>query len=212
MSNPATDDQTISVIYVDDEPSLLEIGRLFLQKSGTFTVTTAESADEAIQTLKKQSFDAIISDYQMPGMDGIAFLKYLRKAGDTTPFIIFTGKGREDVVIEALNEGADFYLQKGGDPKSQFAELSNKVRYAVTRRQGEERLIESEERYRSLFNQSMEGIYLHDLEGRILDVNMMACMQSGYSREEWLTRTIFDGHPDTSRWNLPKNEILHAWS
>jgi DNA-binding NarL/FixJ family response regulator len=47
------------------------------------------------------------------------------------PFIIFTGKGREEVVIEALNSGADFYIQKGGDPKAQFAELAHKIRQAV---------------------------------------------------------------------------------
>ena len=59
-------------------------------------------------------YDAIISDYQIPDMDGIEFLKKVRSSGNSIPFIIFTGKGREEVVIEALNAGADFYLQKGG--------------------------------------------------------------------------------------------------
>ena len=68
----------------------------------------------------------------MPEMDGIEFLKIVRGRGDKTPFIIFTGKWREEVVIEALNSGADFYLQKGGEPKSQFAELSNKIQHAVS--------------------------------------------------------------------------------
>ncbi|MDG6250074.1 PAS domain S-box protein, partial [Methanocalculus sp.] len=217
MSNPATDDQTISVIYVDDEPSLLEIGRLFLQKTGTFTVTTAESADEAIQTLQKQSFNAIISDYQMPGMDGIAFLKYLRTAGDTTPFIIFTGKGREDVVIEALNEGADFYLQKGGDPKSQFAELSNKVRYAVTRRQAEEALLLkneelsaaeeelrsqldetiavqhqlalSEQQYRAIFEHTEAPTVIIEEDTTISLANSAFATISGYSMQEVIGRS-----------------------
>ncbi len=70
---------------------------------------------------------AAVSDDQMPAMDGIEFLKAVRGWGDKTPFIIFTGKGREDVVIEALNTGADFYLQKGGEPKSQFPELAHKI-------------------------------------------------------------------------------------
>jgi len=77
--------------------------------------------------------------------------------------------------------------------------------------QAEAQLRESEEKYRSLFNQSTEGIYLHDLEGRILDVNEMACAQSGYSREEWLRRTVFDGHPSKSTTNLPRDEILRMW-
>ena len=60
----------------------------------------------------------------MPDMNGIEFLKKVRASGNTIPFVLFTGRGREEVVIEALNEGANFYLQKGGEPKSQFAELS----------------------------------------------------------------------------------------
>jgi PAS domain S-box-containing protein len=120
-----------SILYVDDEPMLLELARLFLEKTGDFRVDTVISAKEALDILAKTSYDCIISDYQMPEMDGIVFLKTFRSKGNVAPFIIFTGKGREEVVIEALNNGADFYLQKGGDPKSQFAELAHKVRQAI---------------------------------------------------------------------------------
>ena len=120
-----------SILYVDDEPMLLELARLFLEKTGDFKVDTVTSAIEALEMLAKTSYDCIISDYQMPGMDGIVFLKTFRSKGNVGPFIIFTGKGREEVVIEALNNGADFYLQKGGDPKSQFVELAHKVRQAI---------------------------------------------------------------------------------
>ena len=120
-----------SILYVDDEPMLLELARLFLEKTGDFRVDTAISATDALDILAKTSYDCIISDYQMPVMDGIVFLKTFRSKGNVAPFIIFTGKGREEVVIEALNNGADFYLQKGGDPKSQFVELAHKVRQAI---------------------------------------------------------------------------------
>ena len=120
-----------SILYVDDEPVLLELAKLFLEKTGDFSVDTVTSATEALDILAKNSYDCIISDYQMPEMDGIVFLKIFRSRGNIGPFIIFTGKGREEVVIEALNNGADFYLQKGGDPKSQFVELAHKVRQAI---------------------------------------------------------------------------------
>lgn len=120
-----------SVLYVDDEPMLLELAKLFLEKTGDFRIDTLPSAKAALETLARTSYDCIISDYQMPGMDGIVFLKTVRSHGSTIPFIIFTGKGREDVVIEALNSGADFYLQKGGDPKAQFVELAHKIRQAI---------------------------------------------------------------------------------
>jgi CheY-like chemotaxis protein len=127
------------LLYVDDEPVLLEIGKLFLEADGEFVVDTVMSGKDALAQLSIIEYDAVISDYQMPGMNGIELLKQLKASGNTTPVIIFTGRGRE-IVIQALNEGADFYLQKGGDPKSQFAELSNKVRHAVSLRMSEEAL------------------------------------------------------------------------
>jgi PAS domain S-box-containing protein len=120
-----------SVLYVDDEPMLLELAKIFLERTGDFRVDTVTSAPAALDTLTRTSYDCIIADYQMPLMDGIVFLKTVRSRGNIAPFIIFTGKGREEVVIEALNSGADFYLQKGGDPKAQFVELAHKIRQAI---------------------------------------------------------------------------------
>jgi CheY-like chemotaxis protein len=81
--------------------------------------------------ITSQHFDAVISDYQMPGMGGIELLKAVRSKGSNVPFVLFTGRGREDVAVAALNLGADFYIQKGGDPTAQYAELRNAVIHAV---------------------------------------------------------------------------------
>jgi len=108
----------IRLLYVDEEPTLLEIGKIFLERDGAFLVDTTSSASAALAQMESTTYDAIISDYEMPKMNGIELLKMVRTSGNTLPFILFTGRGREDVVIQALNEGADFYLQKGGDPRS----------------------------------------------------------------------------------------------
>ncbi|MDD1767394.1 MAG: PAS domain S-box protein [Methanomassiliicoccales archaeon] len=142
---------------MDDDIAIQELAMLFIEKEGISRVDTSTSAEAALFTLDAQSYDAIVSDYQMPGMDGIKFLKALRGKGDNTPFILFTGRGREEVVIEALNSGADFYLQKGGDPRSQFAELTNMIRRLVSQRRSQMALRESEQRYRS-FVQNFKGI------------------------------------------------------
>ena len=138
----------ISVLYIDDEPDLLDIGKLFLEEGGQIHVDTALSAADASVQMQSNVYDAIISDYQMPGMDGIEFLKTVRASGNIIPFIIFTGKGREEVVIQALNEGADFYLQKGGDPMPQFTELQHQVTIAVQHRRAEQALEEREHELR----------------------------------------------------------------
>ena len=105
----------ISVLYVDDEPGLLEIGRIFLERGGQFSVDIVTSAPAALTLLTTKNYDAIVSDYQMPGMDGIEFLKNVRNSGNTIPFILFTGRGREEIVIQAINSGADFYPRKVGN-------------------------------------------------------------------------------------------------
>jgi len=164
--------EKIHVLYVDDEPTLLDLCRTFLERSGDFTVTTATSAPEAIGVLEKERFDAIISDYQMPGMDGIEFLKHLKAEGNTTPFIIFTGKGREEVVIEALNAGADFYLQKGGEAKAQFAELAHKILMAVQHRIDAKALQAQTNLLISMINSSSDFIiFALDREYRYLAFN-----------------------------------------
>ena len=127
------------------------------------------SADSALDLIKVQEFDVIVSDYQMPGRDGIQLLNELRCRGNMTPFILFTGKGREDVVIEALNAGADFYLQKGGDPKAQFAELKNMITKSAEKHWIELDLKENEEKFKNIFNSTNDSIHILGLDGSILE-------------------------------------------
>ncbi len=136
-------DSGIGVLLIDDEEPLLAVASEWLGRAGGLEVTAVTSADEALRLLSERSFDVVVSDYQMCPMNGIELLKALREQGVLTPFILFTGKGREDVAIEAINNGADFFLQKGGDPKAQFAELLNMIRKSVEKRKVEADLRES---------------------------------------------------------------------
>ena len=199
----------ISLLYVDDERGLLDIGRIFLERSGGISVTTVDSAVEGIDVVGTGRYDAIVSDYQMPVMDGIAFLKKLRSTGNHVPFILFTGRGREEVVIEAINNGADFYLQKGGDAISQFAELEHKVRLAVERTRTARALEESEEKYRSLVDLAPLAVIVHQ-QGKIVYANPESVRLAGAAGAQDLTgREMLPLiHPDDRQKSLEHYRLL----
>ena len=172
-----------SVLYVDDEPDLLEVTAEYLKHKGQFNVDTAVSARIALDMLKKKRYDAIISDYQMPQMNGIELLKTIRNTDPSIPFIVFTGRGREEVAIEAFENGANFYLQKGGDPKSQYSELIHQINQAIRRKEAEKALIESEERYRNVVETQTELICRFTPDGTHIFVNEAYCRYFDIRRE-----------------------------
>jgi len=121
----------IRVLHVDDETAFLKVAKQILEGQGAFQVDTACSVDEAIRKMKKKQYHAIVCDYIMPRKDGLEFLKKLRESGNDIPFIIFTGKSREKVAIEALNLGADGYFNKIGKPETVYSELAHAIRQTV---------------------------------------------------------------------------------
>ena len=96
----------------------------------------------------------------MPILDGLEFLARVRAKDEHIPFIIFTGKGREEIAIQALNLGATQYVIKGGDPKSQYAELIHIVRSSVEARRAKKARSEYEEQYRIVFEHANDGILM----------------------------------------------------
>jgi PAS domain S-box-containing protein len=209
----------ILILYVDDETPLLDIGKLFLEQSADFSVDTTLSALTALEILKTKTYDCIVSDYHMPKMDGISFLKAVRVSHGDLPFILFTGRGREEVVINAINNGADFYLQKGGDAVPLYTELAHKIRQAVAGRrateklraayeqiaaseeelrsqlddlvENQEALKRSEEKFRDIVETSPEQIWEMDTEGTFTYMSPSSVSTLGYPPEDIVGKTIF---------------------
>jgi CheY-like chemotaxis protein len=102
----------IHILYVDDEELLLDLAKLFLERSGEFVVDTSITAVGLAESPSIRSYDAIISDYLMPDMDGIEFLKKIREKYPEMPFILFTGRGREEVSLKPLITGLIFICRR----------------------------------------------------------------------------------------------------
>jgi PAS domain S-box-containing protein len=173
-------DEFLQILFIDDDPWLLNIAQLYLEKVGSIKITPVSDVRLAMKMLEETTFDAIVSDYHMPNMDGIGLLIWLKEKKSNTPFIIYTGKGREEVVIEALNKGADFYIQKSGDPRSEFTELASKIRYAVNRRVSERELKNALANLKRSQKIAHIGNWILDLENHTFKASEEALAIFGY--------------------------------
>jgi PAS domain S-box-containing protein len=161
----------LSVLVIDDEQDLLELVQHFLERFGDMKVETSRSTKEALGFVNTNEYDAIVLDCFMPELTGIDFLKILRAKGDTTPIIIFTGVGRENSVIEAINYGADFFLKKGEDPKLQFRLLAHMIRQSIDRRSVGRSMGTSQRVISEVISFSPEAMFAIDREGRVVAWN-----------------------------------------
>jgi PAS domain S-box-containing protein len=215
--NTASTEETLThILYVDNEAGLLKAAKPILEMQGSFHVETASSVEEAMKKMEAKTFDVIVCDYIMPGKDGLEFLKELRDSGNSIPFIVFTGKGREIVAIEALNLGADQYVNKIGKTEAVYSELTHGIRTVVKGKKAEKALQESEEKYRKQFETAMDAIFLADAEtGILIDCNRAATKLVGRKKSELIGKhqrilhppeTIEGGFSRTFRQHIAEKE------
>jgi len=149
---------------VDDDPDFGDLTATFLErKDDRFTVQTAISAAEAIDRIEDGQPDCIVSDYDMPGQNGIEFLQSVRDRWTDLPFILFTGKGSERVASEAISNGATDYLQKRNG-SGQYELLANRIKNAVSQYRSETQLRETKEEYATVFEGALTGLLLVNVE------------------------------------------------
>ncbi len=114
MDNTTTGKYTASVLLVDDEADFLEILSERLRNRG-MCVTTASCGRDALHLIDKQTFDIIVIDFSMPGMDGIETMKRIKARKPNTETIMLTGHATLKSGIEAMKSGAEDYLEKPAD-------------------------------------------------------------------------------------------------
>ena len=180
---------------MDGESDQQLMTKTFLKKfDPELQVESASSGEEALQLLKEQPFNCIVSDYQMLQMDGIELARRVREFSPV-PFIIYTGHGSEEVAEMAFSVGVDDYLRKEHCP-AHYQVLANRIRTAVHRDRAEKSLMESEERYRRLFEEALDAIFIAEAESGILvDCNRAASELIGRERSELIGKHQRILHP-----------------
>ena len=205
-----TEETLIRVLHVDDDADFLNTAKQILEMQSSFQVETARSVEEAKDKMKEKTFDVIVSDYVMPGKNGLDFLKELRDSGCNIPFILFTGKGREEVAIKALNLGVDGYFNKLGHSETVYGELAHGIRSTVKSKQEEQALKESEEKYRYLFANMLNGFAycrrIFDEKDRPIDfvyleVNDAFEKLTGLKKEDVIGKKVTEAIPGTEKAN-----------
>jgi PAS domain S-box-containing protein len=188
-------DSVIAVLQLDDEPSFLQTSKRLLERHDDLRVETETDPETALERL--DSVDCVVADYDMPEMDGIEFLEAVRARAPDLPFILFTGKGSEDIASEAIRAGVTDYLQKGVDT-DRFAVLANRIRNAVERYRAEKRATAADRRARRLYERIDDSFVAVDDEWRFTYVNQRAGELLDSNPEELIGTTIQESFPQVA--------------
>ena len=152
----------ISILHVDDEPDFAELVAIYLQRQDDrFEIESATSASDGLDRLHDTEFDCIISDYDMPRLNGLEFLESVRDDYPDLPFILFTGKGSEEVASDAITAGATDYLQKGTGT-DRYELLANRLRNAVTQYRATREAGKTQRRLQELAESSTDCLWMFD--------------------------------------------------
>lgn len=201
----STDQDRIRVLHVDDEPAFLELTASVLEQlSDEFLIMSETRVEDGIDRLVEESVDCIVSDYQMPRTTGLAFLEAVRDHHPQLPFILFTGRGSEEIASEAIANGVTEYLQKTTGT-TQYKVLANRIRNAVNQYRTEQELWTILSWYQRLVEQELAGIYLIQDE-EFIYVNIKFADIFGYTQEELIgaspLRVITEDDHEKFRENL----------
>jgi len=161
--------ETIRVLYVDDDPQAGDLVTRQLERADDrFEVVTADSADDARSELCETVVDCVLSDYDMPGDDGLELLETVRREHGSLPFVLYTARGSEAIASEAIARGVDDYVRKSSDRDAGVL-LANRIANAVAGHR-------ARRGYRELFAETADGLALHDPEtGAVVEANERYC-------------------------------------
>ena len=205
-------DNVVRILIVEDLPSDADLAKREITATLSSCVfEVVETQEDYLAAIERFQPDLIVSDYKMPHFDGLTAMKLAQQHAPMVPFIILTGSMNEETAVECMKAGATDYVIKEHIKRLGLAVVSaleqKRLRLEKERTEAEERaaqnaLRESEERYRSFFDNSIDAVLLTSPDGSILKANAEACRIFGYT-EEGLCQVGRNGVVDPSDPRLP---------
>ena len=180
------------ILLVEDNADHRELMSLALTgHDPTWQVNEVESGEEALRRLAEgEAYDVVFLDYSLPGRDGLEVLKEIRRGEAPPPVLMVTGRGDEQVAVEAMKGGAYDYVTKVEGYPQRLPVVAQRAveayRLATERKRAEEALWESEEKYRTILDNIEDGYFEVDLAGNLTFFNDSLCRMLGYSRDEMM--------------------------
>lgn len=201
----------IRVLLVDDEPEFASTAATFLEREDpSIQVVPVETADDGLDVLATGDIDCVISDYDLPEVDGLVFLESVRASHPDLPFILFTGSGSEAVASEAISAGVTDYLQKepGVD---QYPVLAHRIKNLVAQHRAETSLETTRHRYQRLIEESWDVFAVIDTHGCFEYLSPSVDRVLGYRADELLGDIVYDYvHPEDREDVLAELDALMA--
>jgi PAS domain S-box-containing protein len=199
------DSEAISVLVVDDDPDMAALTQTYLEKErGGFDIDVYTNPTDALDGVESMEADAIVSDYDMPRMDGLELLEAVRDSDIEIPFILFTGKGSEEIASKAISMGVTDYLQKDAKA-SKYSVLANRIENYVEQHRAKVALERSEEKFSKLVKNSTDVISIIGENARFEYLSPAAESVLGYKPEELIGECVFDyAHPDDRQYTMEK--------
>ncbi len=189
-----------TILIVDDEEIIRKLLTRVLQRRGYSTIVAGTGKDGMEKAVEEKPAVALI-DLQLGDMSGVDVLREVRKHSPDTECILITGHATEESAIEAVNLGAYGYIQKPWDE----GQLLMLIQRAIERRDTDKLLRESEKRFRSLFENSPDAVFVEDLDGTVLEVNSAACRLHGLTSDELIGKSVLELVPPDKREEVARD-------
>jgi PAS domain S-box-containing protein len=191
------------ILIVEDDEAQARLMRLAIERGDLgCSIELAANGGEALDMVRRGRYAAVVLDYNLPVMDGLALMQALEREKIVVPVIMTTGEGSEEVAVEAMKRGAYDYLIK----RPGYLEvLPRVVAKAIERHRLESELRRTELQYRTLVALASDAIFVEEVDsGRLLDANARAEELTGRSRRELLATTMSSLCPPEEQGKLER--------